>query len=75
MSLKLKDLYMGKFSKCLLASLLALIPAAAAAQTIPLSFTVPAQVSPTEAPFVWYADRYSPCGFTTTPGDSHGVRR
>lgn len=68
---------MGKFSKCLLVSLLALIPAAAAAQTIPFNFTVPALLSTVgtapytqEAPLVWYADRYSPCGFTTatTPG-------
>jgi len=77
MSLKLKYLYMGKFSKCLLVSLLALIPAAAAAQTIPFNFTVPALLSTVgtapytqEAPLVWYADRYSPCGFVagTTPG-------
>ena len=69
MSLKLKDLYVGTFSTCLLVSLLALIPAAAAAQTLGLNFNVPAQVSPTEAPFVWYPDRFSPAGFSTIAGD------
>jgi hypothetical protein len=55
---------MRKFSKCLLASLLALIPAAAAAQTLGFDFSVPAQVAATEAPFVWYADRFAPSGFS-----------
>ena len=69
MSLKLKDLYVGTFSTCLLVSLLALIPAAAAAQTLGLNFNVPAQVSPTEAPFVWYPDRFSPSNFSVISGD------
>lgn len=75
MSLKLKDLNMGKFSMCLLVSLLALIPAAASAQTIPFNFAVPTVFSTIgttphtqEAPLVWYADRYSPCGFTAASG-------
>lgn len=66
MSLKLKDLYMGKLSKCLLLSSLALISAAAAAQTLGFNFSVPAQVSPgqTEVPLEWYTDRYAPAGFS-----------
>ncbi|MGO8795831.1 MAG: hypothetical protein ACLQLC_13490 [Candidatus Sulfotelmatobacter sp.] len=70
MSLKRKDLYMGKFSKCLLVSLLSLIPAGATAQTLGLDFSVPAQVSnsQTEVPFEWYTDRFAPAGFSAARG-------
>ena len=65
MSLKRRDLYTGKFSKCLLVSLLCLIPAAATAQILGFDFSVPAQVSTTgEAPLKWYSDRYAPCTFS-----------
>ena len=68
MSLRPKDLYMGKFSKCLLISLLSLIPAAAA-QTLGFDFSVPSQVSATgEAPLEWYTDRYAPCTFSAASG-------
>ena len=61
---------MRKFSKCLLASLLALIPAAAAAQTLGFDFSVPAVVSnsQTEVPLAWYTDRYAPTDFTAAGG-------
>jgi hypothetical protein len=64
MSLKMKDLYVGKFSKYLL-SLLALIPTAAFAQTLGFDFSVSPQISATgEAPLQWYTDRYAPCSFS-----------
>ncbi|MGA6980080.1 MAG: hypothetical protein WCC95_01545 [Candidatus Sulfotelmatobacter sp.] len=65
MSLKLKDLYVRRFSTCLLVSLLALIPKAATAQTLGFDFAVTPQVSTTgEAPLEWYTDRYAPCTFS-----------
>lgn len=69
MSLKLKNLYVGKLSKFLLVSVLALIPAAAAAQTMGFDFSVPPQISAGgEAPLEWYTDRYAPVGFSATGG-------
>jgi len=69
MSLKCRD-FMGKFSKCLLVSLLSLIPAAATAQTLGFDFSVPPVVSnsQTEVPLQWYTDRYAPAGFTAASG-------
>jgi len=51
--------------KYLLISLLALIPAAAAAQSVDINFAIPVVTAPAEAPGVWYPDRYAPCGFVS----------
>ncbi len=63
MTVELKRSYMEKVSKYLLVSLLALIPAAAAGQTLEFNFINPVQLAATETPGAWYPDRHPPCGF------------
>lgn len=54
---------MKTFVKCLLLCPLAVLPLAA--QPYSFNFGVPVVTSPTEAPGVWYPDRYPPHGFAS----------
>ena len=64
MIVELKRL-MERVSRYLLVSLLVLIPAAAAAQTLEFNFEDPVQLAATETPGDWYPDRFAPCGFVS----------
>ena len=74
MTMKPKSVHMQKLSKYLLVSLLVLIPAIVLAATTKYNFANPVVTSSTEAPGVWYPDRYAPCGFVSPETAPDGTK-
>src|SRR5579862_7231631 len=68
MAVNFSSISAHQVSKYLAISLLAFLPAIASGQDLKFNFASPnqaVQIAPTEAPGVWYVDRYAPCGFVS----------